>query len=111
MEDQYKQFGMVAGVPIDVLDQIEASCEKAYDALVEVCDHWLRKCRDEKVTPSWRIVAEILSLIGQYKLSQDLLKVYKTGKHYSNFSCITLVCKLTAFGTDWVNQPIVMILQ
>ena len=81
MEDHYKQFGMVAGVPTDVLDEIESSCEKAYDALVEVCDHWLRMCKDEKITPSWRIVAEILSLIGQYQLSHDLLEVYKTGKN------------------------------
>ena len=80
IEDYYKQFGMTAGVPTDVLDEIESSCEKAYDALVEVCDQWLRKCRDEKITPSWRIVAEILSLIGQYQLSHDLLEVYKTGK-------------------------------
>jgi len=45
-------------------------------------DHWLRKCKDEKVKPSWRIVAEILSSIGQYQLSHDLLEVYKTGKNF-----------------------------
>jgi len=80
MEEHYKQFGMVAGVSMETLDEIESSCEKAYDALVEVCDQWLRKCQEEKITPSWRIVAEILSLIGQNQLSQDLLEVYKTGK-------------------------------
>ena len=49
---------MVAGVPTDGLDEIESSYEKDYDALVEVCDCWLRKYRDDKVTPSWRIVSK-----------------------------------------------------
>ena len=102
IEDHYKQFGMVAGVPTDVLGEIESSCEKDYDALVEVCDRWLRKCRDEKVTPSWRIVAEILSLIGQYQLSHDLLDVYKTGKNCYIFSCIVLV-SITANDLDFID--------
>jgi len=79
VEKHYKQFGQVAGVPTTFLDAIESNSLKNYDALVEVCDNWLRKCREENITPTWRIVAEILSLIGQYQLSHDLLEVYKTG--------------------------------
>ena len=74
-----------------MLGEIESSSRKDYDALVEVCDCWLRKCRDDKVTPSWRIVAEILSLSGQCQLPHDLLEVYKTCKNCYNYSCIVLV--------------------
>ena len=81
MEEHYKQFGVRAGIPTAMLDAVESSSLKAYDALVEVCDYWLRKCKEDKITPTWRIVAEILSLIGQYQLSHDLLEVYKTGKY------------------------------
>ena len=55
---------MRAGIPTAMQDAIESSSLKAYDALVEVCDYWLRKCKEEKITLTWRIVAEILSLIG-----------------------------------------------
>ena len=81
MEEHYKQFGLRAGIPTAMLEAIESSSLKAYDALVEVCDYWLRKCKEEKITPTWRIVAEILYLIGQYQLSHELLEVYKTGMY------------------------------
>ena len=45
MEEHYKKFRVRAGIPTAMTDAIESSSLKAYDALVEVCDYWLRKCR------------------------------------------------------------------
>ena len=66
-----------------------------------VCDHRLKKCRYEKIIPSWRIIAsKIASLIGQHQLSHDLLKVNKIGKiiklpqtHFY-LGCIFVVCAM-----------------
>ena len=90
---------MVAGLLSDVLHQMDCSYEKAYDIPVVVCNHWLKKYRYEKIIPSWRILAaKISSLIGQYQLSHDLLKVYIIGKiiklphiHFY-WGCIFVVC-------------------
>ena len=64
MEEHYKQFGVRAGIPTAMQDAIESSSLKAYDALVKKCI--------EKNTHTGRIVAEILSLIGQ-QLSKTFL--------------------------------------
>ena len=81
----FKLFGSVAGISPDTLDKIVASCAAPYDGLVEVCDAWLDKCRKEKNTPTWSAVADILSLIGQEKLSRDIMRVYITGKQVNVF--------------------------
>ena len=80
MSKDFRLFGSVAGISPDTLDKIVASCAAPYDGLVEVCDAWLDKCRKEKTTPTWSAVADILSLIGQDKLSHDIMQVYTTGK-------------------------------
>ena len=83
MSKDFRLFGSVAGISPDTLDKIVASCAAPYDGLVEVCDAWLDKCRKEKTTPTWNAVADILSLIGQDKLSHDIMQVYTTGKQFS----------------------------
>ena len=80
MSKDFRLFGSVAGISPDTLDKIVASSAAPYDGLVEVCDAWLDKCRKEKTTPTWNAVADILSLIGQDKLSHNLMQVYITGK-------------------------------
>ncbi len=77
---QFKVLGQVVGISSDLLDQIESSTANPHDGLVEVCDAWLRKCRDNDVTLTWKHVAEALSLIGQKQLSHDIMQVYTTGK-------------------------------
>ena len=76
----FRLFGSVAGISPDILHKIVDSSAAPYDGLVEVCDAWLDKCHKEKTTPTWNAVADILSLIGQEKLSHDILQVYITGK-------------------------------
>jgi len=76
----YQQFGRVAGLSPDKLDIIVSSTISSYDGLIEVRDLWLLKCRREKTSPIWRAVAEMMVLIGDDKLSDELLQVYKTGK-------------------------------
>ncbi len=82
MMHQFKPLGQVVGISSDLLDQIESSVANPHDGLVEVCDAWLRKCEDNDVTLTWKHVADTLSLIGQKKLSHDIMQVYKTGKVY-----------------------------
>ncbi len=76
----FKSLGQVVGLPSDLLDKIESSAAVPYDGLVEVCDAWLRKYKDDQLTLTWRNVAEALSLVGQEQLSQDIMKVYTTGE-------------------------------
>ena len=76
----YQQFGSVAGLSPDQLDEIVSNKTSSYAGLTEVCDLWLHKCRKEKSTPTWRAVAEMLALIGEGRLSNDLLQVYSAGK-------------------------------
>ena len=80
MSKDFRLFGSVAGISPDTLDKIVTSSAAPYDGLVEVCDAWLDKCRKEKTTPTWSAVADILSLVGQDKLSRDIMQVYTTGK-------------------------------
>ena len=75
----YQQFGSVAGLSPDQLDDIVSNTASSYDGLTEVCDLWLH-CRKEKSPPTWRAVAEMLALIGEGRLSSDLLQVYSTGR-------------------------------
>ena len=75
----FRLFGSVAGISPDKLDHIVSCCTTSYDGLLEVCDLWLKKCQNEKSPPTWHAVAEILSLIGHYKLADDILQVYATG--------------------------------
>lgn len=78
---KYKLFGSVAGISPSSLDSILTKYTSPYNALMEVCDLWLKKCRDEEVVPTWHAVAEILDLIGETKLSKDMLEIYSTGKY------------------------------
>ena len=75
----FKLFGSVAGISPTSLNQIVSKSASSYDGMMEVCDLWLEKCRKEQVPPTWHAVAEILALIGQNKLSDDILQVYATG--------------------------------
>ena len=79
IRNEYQLFGRVAGISSDKLDNISASTKEPYDALVEVCDLWLQSCKARKIPPTWRLVAEILTVMGQDELSKGILKVYETG--------------------------------
>ena len=52
-----------------------------FNCLVELCDKWLR----DVYNPTWKMVADVLILIGEEKLSSELLHIYDTGM------CILLV--------------------
>ena len=80
ISQHFKQLGNHVGISSDVIDQIESSVAIPYDGLVEVCDAWLRKCRDNDWTLTWRTVSEVLTLMGQHKLSHGISQVYVTGK-------------------------------
>ena len=79
ISEHFKLFGSVAGISPVSLNKIVDSSAIPFDGLVEVCDAWLDKCRKENTPPTWSAVAEILSLIGQDKLSHDITQVYTTG--------------------------------
>ena len=82
----YQQFGSVAGLSPDQLNEIVSNTASSYDGLTEVCDLWLHKCRKEKSPPTWRAVAEMLALIGEGRLSSDILHVYSTGETFK-YNC------------------------
>ena len=86
----YQQFGSIAGLSPDQLDEIVSNTTSSYAGLTEVCDLWLHKCRKENSPPTWRAVAEMLALIGEGRLSSDSLHVYSTGK-ILKFNCVTLL--------------------
>ena len=73
-------FGSVAGISPASLNKIVSKVAAPYDGLVEVCDLWLKKCAMDQTPPTWRAVAEIVSLIGNDVMADALLKVYTTGK-------------------------------
>ncbi len=82
ISDKYKLIGSLAGISSDTLNKIEAHTAEPFDKLVEVCDYWLKKCRNEDVPLTWKAVADILTLIGQEQLSCDIVEVYVTGICY-----------------------------
>ncbi len=79
ISDKFKLFGSVAGICPTSLNMIIAECTSPYNALMKVCQLWLEKCRNEEVVPTWHAVAEILDLIGETKLSTEVLEVYAKG--------------------------------
>ncbi len=79
ISEKFRLFGSVAGISPSSLNTIVSECVSPYNALMEVCDLWLEKCRNEEVVPTWHAVAEILDLIGEEKLSKSLLEVYLSG--------------------------------
>ena len=80
ISDKFKVLGAAAGISGEALDAISANTEESYDALVEVCDVWLKSCVAKKIRPTWHLVAEMLTVIGQADLSNKILQVYETGK-------------------------------
>ena len=73
-------LGQVVGLPSDLLDQIESSAAVPYDGLVEVCDAWLRKYRDNDWIITWSNVAEAVRSLGEHQLSHSIMEVYSSGK-------------------------------
>ncbi len=71
ISSNFKLLGSLAGISTDLLDQIESSVVVPHDGLVEVCNAWLRKCEDDGVTLTWKMVADILATMGHQDLSFD----------------------------------------
>ncbi len=79
ISDKFKLFGSVAGISPSSLNMIVAECTTPYNAIMQVCQLWFEKCRNEEVIPTWKAIAEILDLIGETKLSKEVLEVYVKG--------------------------------
>ncbi len=79
ISDKYKLIGSIAGVSLDILNEIESHTAEPFDKLVEVCDYWLKQCRIDDIPLTWKAVADILTLIGQEQMSCGIMEVYATG--------------------------------
>ena len=77
MTPMWKEFGLVVGIPEEVLDRY--SSYPPEECLVEVLDYWLRMCHTVGNKLTWRDVAKILKEIGLYQLAESILNVYQTG--------------------------------
>ena len=49
-----------------------------FDCLVELFEAWLKKTKK----PTWRLVADALTSMGEEDLAQEILNIYKTGNKY-----------------------------
>ena len=77
--ERFRAFRGVTGAYPTAMIEVAARCSNLTDSMTEVCDLWLKKCHQWQIPPTRHTVSEILHLIGHDELSQDLLKVYKTG--------------------------------
>ena len=58
-----------------------ATQEVDFDCLVKLFDAWLKKTKK----PTWRLIADALTSMGEEDLAQEILKIYKTGNKYVRY--------------------------
>ena len=69
---KWRQFGMAAGVPNEVLENIATTNE---DCLAKMLEHWLKNSTEE---PTWTDVARILRQIELGQLASVIERTYIT---------------------------------
>ena len=79
VREDYQKFGEAAGIDAETMKNITDHVSTSEEGMVEVCDLWMQKCWQKKVTPSWSGVAEILTHIGRKDWAKEIVKVYTTG--------------------------------
>ena len=79
VREDYQKFGEAAGIDTEKMKNIAEHVSTSEEGMVEVCDIWMQKCWQQKVTPSWSGVAEILIPIGRKYWAKKIVKVYTTG--------------------------------
>ncbi len=79
VSSKWKEFGKQLQFTSSELQQMKVSSDGTdFGAFIELCDNWLRKT--EK--PTWKMLAQALKNIDEQQLSENILKIYKTGNIY-----------------------------
>ena len=73
------EYGVVLGVPQDILNELRGMNADDIDKLIEVLDFWFRKF-PASGGPSWKEVALSLREIGLNELAARIMTVYTTGE-------------------------------
>ena len=75
VREDYQKFGKAARIDAEAMKIITDHVSTSEEVMVEVCELWMQKCWQKKVTPSWSGVAEILTRIGRKDLAKQIVKV------------------------------------
>lgn len=70
---KWYEFGTAIGMPAELLNQY--SSYPRDECLIEILNYWL----NNRQSPTWRDVAEVLRDIELRELAEGIMNVYKTG--------------------------------
>ena len=70
--DLWHDLASALNIAKDQLDMISSQCQSDFDALVEVCDAWLKMLSAENTLPTWQAVIVALEEIGAKELAEEL---------------------------------------
>ena len=71
VKKNWYQFGLVLGVPKEILNQLVSYSEE--DSLIELLDYWLKHHPDQ---PTWKEIADAMEDLQDYELANSILRVY-----------------------------------
>ncbi len=79
VSSKWKEFGKQLQYTSSELQQMKVtSYGTDFGAFIELCDNWLRKTKK----PTWKMLAQALKNINEQQLSENILKINKTGNKY-----------------------------
>ena len=80
MTPKWCQFGESVGIPEEILEKY--STYSPEECIVEVFDYWLRNYPSTD-KPTWKDVADVLTMIDLHQLADRLLQSKRNTKSYS----------------------------
>ena len=72
--DLWRSLASALRVPKEQVEVIGSHCQSDFDSLVEVCDTWLNRLKDENTPPTWQVIVSALDEAGATELSEELKK-------------------------------------
>ena len=80
IKSHWYAYGEALGVSPKTLDEIKEMQLEDYDKLVEVLDVFFHT-HSQDPPPTWKEIAEALTVIGYEKMAVNIMKVYITGSN------------------------------
>lgn len=78
---KWEQLANELSVPKNEIDNIKRTTGGGdYEALVEVCDWWIKWLYEKNSQATWRVISKALKRIGYPNLAKEVMEIYKTGQ-------------------------------